>query len=76
MNPPVIVGVKADQIPDGIIHAHHTAEKGLADNYNHCTTGGVIVRFDVLECEQNQYPELIGIETIWLIYRGGTQIDL
>lgn len=63
------MGVKRDQIPDGIESMHKCAVGGMADSYNELTTGGVIVRIDVLGTEDRMYPELTGIETVWLIYK-------
>lgn len=66
---PLIMGVQRDQLPPSVHMAHDTAQKDLADTYTNLTTGGMVVKLNILQCEIDTYPELNGIDTMWLMYR-------
>ena len=73
-NTPVVLGISKEHIPEGISWLHKIIVLGKADHYNQLQTGGTIARVDLIPSDAEDYPELKGIDTVWLVYKKAGEV--
>ena len=65
-----VVSLTLNQVPECIQHLHRLAETGYAKSYLKTQTGGMIVLCEVAPIDSGDFPELGGVDKVWLCYSG------